>query len=483
MVGRPRRVDLAVIGGGTAGLVAAIGAARQGARVTLIERARTGGDCLWSGCVPSKALIEAASAAHVARSSSHLGITSTGVEVDLAAVMRHVTGAIDTLEPHDSPQRLHTEGVEVVHGDAAFVDRDTVAVEGRRIRFRRALVATGSAPLVPELPGVAELEPLTNETVWGLAELPERLVVLGGGAIGCELGQAFARLGARVTIVEMADRLLIKEEPAASELIARRLRAEGVELHLGARAVRGELGADGTRQLVVDDGTGEQRLPLDRLLVAVGRTPRTVGLGLDAAGVEVDGRGAVTVDERLRTTNPRIYAAGDVTLQLPFTHVAAAHGTAVVMNALFGLRATVDHERIPWVTFTSPEVARVGLTAEQAEQRFDGEVVVRDAAHDELDRAVTVGATDGFARLVGDGRGRLVGATVVGPRAGETIGEVVAWMAGGAKLGTIARSATHAYPTWNDDLTAASNAQLSVALSRLRPLTRSVLVLRRLLTR
>ncbi|MFW5934006.1 MAG: dihydrolipoyl dehydrogenase family protein, partial [Actinomycetota bacterium] len=297
------RVDLAVIGGGTAGLVAAIGAARQGARVTLIERARTGGDCLWSGCVPSKALIEAASAAHVARNSSHLGVSSAAVEVDLAAVMRHVTGSIEALEPHDSPQRLRAEGVEVVHGEASFADPGTVEVDGRRVRFRRALIATGSAPLVPDLPGLAQLQPLTNETVWELDELPQRLVVLGGGAIGCELGQAFARLGSQVTIVEMTDRLLVKEEPAASELIARRLRSEGVELHLGARAVRGEIDADGSRQLVVDDGNGEQHLPLDQLLVAVGRTPRTEGLGLNAAAVEVDGRGAVAVDARLRTSN------------------------------------------------------------------------------------------------------------------------------------------------------------------------------------
>ena len=477
------RVDLAVIGGGTAGLVAAIGAAGQGARVVLIEQARTGGDCLWSGCVPSKALIEAASAAHTARSSQHLGVSTSRVEVDLGAVMQHVKDAIGALEPHDSPQRLRSEGVEVVHGRARLVAPDAVDVDGRRIRFRRALVATGSAPVVPDLPGFESVEPLTNESVWELTELPERLVVLGGGAIGCELGQAFSRLGAQVSIVEMADRLLIKEEPGASELIAHQLREEGVEVRVGARALRAEVDTDDSRHLVVDAGSGEQRLAFDRLLVAVGRSPRTAGLGLEAAEVELDRRGAVVVDERLRTSNPRIYAAGDVTLALPFTHVAAAHGAAVVQNALFGLRARVDHERIPWVTFTSPEVARVGLTADEARTRFGSRATVRDAEHAALDRAVTADATGGFARLVGDHKGRIVGATVVGPRAGETIAEIVAWMANDAKLASIARRSTHAYPTWSEDVATASLAQLRTDLARLRPVTRLVLAARRLLTR
>ena len=477
------RVDLAVIGGGTAGLVAAIGAAGQGARVVLIEQARTGGDCLWSGCVPSKALIEAASAAHVARSSQHLGVSTPRVEIDLGAVMQHVKDAIGVLEPHDSPQRLRSLGIEVVHGHATLVAPDALEVDGHRIPFRRALIATGSAPVVPDLPGFDAVEPLTNESVWDLTELPERLVVLGGGAIGCELGQAFARLGSQVTIVEMADRLLVKEEPDASELIAHHLREEGLEVHLGTRALRAEVDGDGSRHLVVDAGAGEQRLAFDRLLVAVGRAPRTAGLGLEAAEVALDRRGAVMVDERLRTSNPRIFAAGDVTLALPFTHVASTHGATVVQNALFGLRAKVDHERIPWVTFTSPEVARVGLTADEARTRFGQRAVVRDSDHITLDRAVTADATGGFARLVGDHKGRLVGATVVGPRAGETIGEIVAWMAGDAKLAAIARSSTHAYPTWSEDVAAASLAQLQADLARLRPLSRLLLLARRLLTR
>ena len=477
------RIDLAVIGGGTAGLVAAIGAANQGAKVVLIERARTGGDCLWSGCVPSKALIEAAAAAHTARSSDHLGVSAERVSIDLPAVMKHVHGAIATLEPHDSPERLRGLGIEVVHGDAWLTGPDQLQVDGRTLRFRRAMVATGSEPVVPELPGLAAAAPLTNETLWDLTELPERLVVLGGGPIGCELGQAFARLGSQVTIVEMMERLLPREEPAASGLIAERLRREGVDVRLGTRAVRVDEGHGGGHELVVDDGGGEVAVAFDQVLVSVGRRPRTHDLGLEAAEVELDRRGAVVVDDRLRTSNPRIYAGGDVTLELPFTHAAAAHGATVVQNALFGLRASVDHERIPWVTFTSPEVARVGPTADEARERHGSDVVVRTSQHAELDRAVTADDTDGFAQLIGDAKGRIVGATVVGPRAGETIGEVVAWMASGAKVDAIARSSTHAYPTWSSDVAAASLAELSATLAKLRPLTRALLWARRLLSR
>ena len=476
------RRDLLVVGGGTAGLVAAVGAAGQGARVTLIERERTGGDCLWTGCVPSKALITAAAAAHTARASSHLGVHADDVRVDLAEVMTHVKGAIATIEPHDSPERLRGEGVEVIHGDARFVAPDAVEVDGRRLTFRRALIATGSAPVLPPVDGLADAHPLTNETVWDLDVLPDRLVVLGGGPIGCELGQAFQRLGSRVVLVEMADRLLPREEPEASQLIETRLRAEGVDVRTATKAVR--VHRDGDDQVVtVDGGAGEETVTADVILVAAGRAPRTSGLGLDSAEVELDERGAVAVDDRLRTSNPRIFAAGDVTLKLPFTHVASTHGATVVQNALFGLRARVDHERIPWVTFTAPEVAHVGLTAAQARERFGAGASVHTAAHDDLDRAVAAGATDGFAQLVGDDKGRIVGATVVGPRAGETIGEIVAWMANDAKVSTIARSSTHAYPTWSDDVSAASLQPLRVSLAKLKPASRILLGVRRLLDR
>jgi pyruvate/2-oxoglutarate dehydrogenase complex dihydrolipoamide dehydrogenase (E3) component len=471
--------DLVVLGGGTAGLTAAVGAASQGARTALIERDRPGGDCLWRGCVPSKALLAAAERAHAVRTAGELGIHTGAPRVDLAEVMTHVRAAIATIAPHDSPERLRSEGIEVIEGTGRFTGTDRLEVAGRTLRFRRAMIATGATPLVPPIPGLREADPLTSDTIWDLETLPGRLVVLGGGPIGAELGQAFARLGSRVTIIELADRLLPREEPAAGAAVAASLAADGVEVRVATEAVRVEADTDG-RHLVVRDAAGEHRLPAADLLVALGRRPSVADLGLEAAGVALTDRRAIAVDERLRTANPRIYAGGDATMLLPFTHTASTHGATVVQNALFGLRRVVDHERIPWVTFTDPEVARVGLSAAEARERYGDGARVRTAAHASLDRAVTAGRTGGFATLVGDPKGRIVGATVVGPRAGETIGEVVAWMAGGAKLSTIVRSSTHAYPTWNDDLAAASLEELRVGLARMRPATSALLRLRRL---
>jgi pyruvate/2-oxoglutarate dehydrogenase complex dihydrolipoamide dehydrogenase (E3) component len=470
--------DLVVLGGGTAGLTASIGAAQQGARTLLVERDRTGGDCLWTGCVPSKALLTVAGRAQAARTGARLGVRTGEVTVDFAAAMAHVKRAIAAIAPHDAPERLRREGVEVVHGTGRFAAPDRVEVGGRIVRFRRAMIATGASPLLPPIPGLREVDPLTSNTVWDLTHLPRRLVVLGGGPIGAELGQAFARLGSQVTLVEVADGLLPRDEPEARELVAAALAADGVDVRVGTEAVRVERDDDAGTRLVVDHEGREQAVPFDELLVALGRRPNVTDLGLDAAGVDLDERGAVAVDARLRTSNPRIYAGGDVTMLLPYTHTASTHGATVVQNALYGLRRTVDHERIPWVTFTAPEVARVGLSVAEARARFGDDARVRTAHHVDLDRAVASDETGGFATLVGDPKGRIVGATVVGPRAGETIGEVVAWMAAGAKLSTIVRS-THAYPTWNEDLTAASLEDLQASLARIRPLTRLLLWCRR----
>ncbi len=473
--------DLVVLGGGTAGLTAAVGAASQGARTALIERDRPGGDCLWRGCVPSKALLTVAERAHAVRTAGVLGVHTEPPRIDLAAAMAHVHASIATIAPHDSPARLRSEGVEVISGTGCFTGPDRIEVDGRTLRFRRAMIATGAAPVVPPIPGLRAADPLTSDTVWDLQVLPRRLVVLGGGPIGVELGQAFGRLGSQVTVVELAAQLLPREEPAAGAVLAAALTAEGVDVRTSTEAVRVEQVADGGggHQLVVRHAGQEHTIGFDALLVALGRRPSTAELGLEAAGVELDDRGAVVVDARLRTTNPRVYAGGDATMRLPFTHTASTHGSTVVQNALFGLRRSVDHERIPWVTFTDPEVARVGCSVAEARTRYGDRVRVRTAAHTDLDRAVASGRTGGFATLVGDPKGRLVGATVVGPRAGETIGEVVAWQSGGAKLSTIVR-ATHAYPTWSEDLRAASLADLQAGIARLRPVTRGLLRLRRL---
>jgi pyruvate/2-oxoglutarate dehydrogenase complex dihydrolipoamide dehydrogenase (E3) component len=467
--------DMAVIGGGTAGLVAARTAAGLGARAVLIERdgRGPGGDCLWTGCVPSKALIAAGDLAHRIRNAQTVGLTPAEPEIDFARVMEHVHGAQSAIEPEDSADALRRDGVEVIAGNARFTGPGTVEIEGREpIRFRTALIATGSRPVVPDLDGLAGADPLTNETVWDLRERPGRLAILGGGPIGCELGQAFQRLGTRVTLVQRRGYLLPKEEPEARELIAERLRADGVELRLGARAARVEDGV-----LVLDDGA---RVEFDRILVATGRRPETDALGLDSVGVELDGKGGVKVDGRLATTAKGIYAAGDAITALPFTHVAGYHGRTVVANALFGARTKVSYESVPWVTFTDPEVGRVGLTEAAARERFgdDTVVVTHDYAHN--DRAITAGETHGFAKLVADGKGRLVGATVAAPHGGESIAELAAWVRSERKIDDVSQT-VHAYPTFTEGQARAADDYLRQKFlnPRVRRFTKPLLALLR----
>jgi len=297
--------------------------------VALVERDRTGGDCLWTGCVPSKSLIAAAHVAHRMRHADAVGLAPVEPVIDFARVMDRVHAAIAEIEPHDSPARLRDAGVQVIGGEGHFVDGTAIEAGGRRLRFVSAIVATGSEPALPPVSGLTGGHVLTTESVWALRELPGRLVVLGGGPIGRELGQAFARLGSSVTIVELADRLLLKEEPDAGALIARRLVADGVDVRLGARAVEVLRPASAPGQLVIDVDGERDTVTFDRAFVATGRRPRTAGIGLEATHVEIDQRGAIAVDDRLRTSAPRMYAAGDVTARLPFTHVAANHARGI----------------------------------------------------------------------------------------------------------------------------------------------------------
>ena len=466
------RFDLVVLGGGTGGIVASLIAARAGARVALVERDRVGGDCLWTGCVPSKSLLAAADLAHRIRHADAVGLAPAEPEIDFAAVMAHVEQAIRRIEPQDSPERLRREGVDVFEAEGRFDGPGTMTAGGRTLRFRRAIVATGSRPLLPTVDGLSAADPLTTDSVWELRELPERLVVLGGGPIGCELGQAFARLGSRVTLVELADRLLLKEEPRASRLIAERLRDDGVDVHLRQRAVRVEPG-----RLLIEDA--DEAITFDRILVATGRVPRTEGIGLELVGVRLDGRGAVIVDPRLRTTAPSVYAVGDVTALLPFTHVAAHHARVATPNALFRLRRNAD-STLPWVTFTDPEVARVGLTEADARARWGERATVTTAEYSELDRAITGGQGYGFATLVGDPRGRLVGATVAAPAAGEAIAELTAWLARGEKIDAVSAT-VHAYPTFAEGPARAADAHVIARYARphVRALTRLALALQR----
>ncbi|WP_338895646.1 FAD-dependent oxidoreductase [Streptomyces sp. TG1A-60] len=465
--------DLVVIGGGSAGLTAARTAGRFGARVLLVERDRLGGDCLWTGCVPSKALLHVAADVQAARRAAAYGLPPVSGRADLAAAMGEVKRAIGAIEPHDSAEALAPFGVEVTRGAASFTGRRTLTAGGREISFRYALIATGSSPALVPVPGLAEAEPLTSDTVWELTELPQRLVVLGGGPIGCELGQAFARLGSQVTLVEAMDRLVPREEPRASQVLRERLEAEGVTVLTGYRAERVDAGAV--------HGPGGP-LPYDTLLAVTGRRVNTEGLGLEKAGVELTETGHVRTDGRLRTANHRIYAAGDVTGRSAFTHLGGTQGGAAAADALLGVRRPIDYRAVPRVTYTDPEIARVGLTADEARETYGDTARVHTLENDRVDRAVADGRTEGFGTLVLGPRGKIVGATVVSPRAGETIAHLAAAVRLGWTPSDYART-VHPYPTYADGPWHAALADVYTRLARGSGAIRALLGLRRRLSR
>ncbi|WP_395293777.1 dihydrolipoyl dehydrogenase family protein [Kitasatospora hibisci] len=466
------RFDLVVVGGGSAGLTAARLAADLGARVALIERDRLGGDCLWTGCVPSKTLLHAAADIHTIRRANRYGFEPSTGPVDWRAVKERVRAAIAAIEPHDSAQALARLGVEVVTGSGRFTGRRRIEAAGRRLPFHRALIATGSRPVLPPVPGLAQAWALTTDSVWELDELPHRLLVVGGGASGCELGQAFARLGSRVTLVEAERGLLPAMDPMAGDLLARRLTAEGVRVHTGAklRSVR-----PGEADLATADGAAVT-VAFDALLVATGRRPSTDGLGLDAAGVRTDRRGLIATDARLRTANSRIHAAGDVAGPMPFTHVAAVQAADAVLGGLLGVPRRRDYRAVPYTVFTDPEIAQVGAAGSGERTRL--------LRHDGVDRAVTEDATDGFTRLVLDARGRITGATVAGPRAGEVIVELAHAVRAGWTPRRLAAT-VHPYPTYADGpwLAAFEEIRHSRNTPRARAVTRAVLRLRRWMPR
>ena len=434
--------DLVVVGGGTAGIVSAKTAARLGASVLLIERDEPGGDCLWTGCVPSKSLLAAAEAAAAARRATRFGVEAPVVEVDFTRVMAHVRGAIARIAPTDSAETLEAAGVRVRQGTARFTSRSSVTVDGDEVRFRQAVLATGASPAVPGIPGLAEAQPLTSDTVWGLGQLPAQLAVLGGGSIGCELGQAFARLGSQVTIVEGDDRIVPREDRHAADVLASSLATDGVKVATGHGVVNvtGRSGERGTLEL--DDGSV---IDFDHLLVAVGRRPRTASLGLEAAGVDTDERGFVTVSPTLQTSNPRVWAAGDLTGHPQFTHLAGVHASTAASNAVLGLRRKVSTTAVPRVTFTHPEIAAVGVGTQRPPRGLE----VRHWSNEHVDRAIAEGSTDGFTRLVIDKRGHILGATVVGPRAGEALAELTLAVQQGLRTRDLAGT-THPYPTYGD---------------------------------
>lgn len=440
--------DLIVIGGGTAGIVGSQTAAALGAKVLLIEADRTGGDCLYTGCVPSKALIAAASAVADARAGSKLGVHADP-RVEFQEVMDHVDASIRHIEPVDSPDALNGAGVEVWKGYAAMDAQGAVFLEGEQLECRGVLIATGSSPRVPVVPGIDSIHVLTNENLWALTELPPDLTIIGGGPVGCELAQAFTRLGSSVTLVHKHNRLLPREDPEASAIIRSALEADGVTV-LTETTPDSIQPTPGGGTLTTTDG---RQIPFTHLLAGVGRAPRTAWL--DGTGIALDQRGSIVTDKHLRTSLANVWAAGDVTANPKFTHTAGVHASIAATNAVVGPFRTVPSVN-PRVTFTDPEVAAVGNLSGAS---------TRTERHTHVDRAVTQGRMEGFTRLVLDRRGRVVGGTVVGPRAGETIGELSL----AVKLKTSASTltgVTHAYPTHNDGLWNAAIAETSAALRK-----------------
>ncbi len=439
------RYNLVVIGGGTAGLVTAVGAAGIGARVALIERHLLGGDCLNYGCVPSKSLIAAARAAAACRDAARYGVVLNGpVQVDFAAVMERLRKIRADISPHDGAERLRKAGVDVFLGDGRFSSGESIEVAGRTLKFAKAVIATGARAAVPEIPGLKETGFFTNETIFTLTELPKRLAVIGGGPIGCELAQAFARLGSRVTLLHNKGHLLDREDADAAAIVQASLRRDGVELILGVK-LEGATRSSGGKS-IRHSGASAGTVECDAILVSTGRQPNVENLGLEAAGVRFDLRKGVEVDDRLRTSQPRIFACGDVCSGLKFTHAADFMARTVIQNALFKGRKKFRRVTIPWCTYTEPEIAQVGLSEHAAR---DGGIAVDTYVRQfaDVDRAKTDGETEGFVKIItAKGKGTILGATIVGAHAGDLISEISVAMAGGLGLGSLA-GVVHPYPT------------------------------------
>jgi pyruvate/2-oxoglutarate dehydrogenase complex dihydrolipoamide dehydrogenase (E3) component len=441
------RYNLVVIGAGTAGLVTAAGAAGLGARVALVERDRMGGDCLNVGCVPSKALLRAARAWTDVRGAGEFGVrVPEAAHVDFAAVMARMRRLRSSISVADSAARFRGLGVDVFLGEGRFTGRDTVDAGGRTLRFRNAVIATGAHASAPPIPGLADAGYLTNETVFDLTDLPRRLAVIGAGPIGCELAQAFARFGAEVTLLDTEPRVLPREDAHAAARITNALEQDGVRLLLLNIVKRVERAAGGERRLHVERASGSVTLEADAILVAAGRAPNVEGLGLERAGVEYDVRTGVRVNDRLQTTNRRIFAAGDVCSPLKFTHNSDFQARVVIQNALFLGRARASRLVVPWCTYTDPEVAHVGLDEAQARERGITVRTFVQELHD-VDRAVLDGETDGFVKVhIRAGTDTIVGATIVARHAGEMLPELTMAITRGVGLGALA-SVIHTYPT------------------------------------
>ena len=442
--------NLIVIGAGAAGLVTSYIAAVTRAKVTLIEGHKMGGDCLNYGCVPSKALIRSAAFLKQAKKSRFLGLKQTSVDYDFSDVMARVHRVVQTVEPHDSVERYTQLGVEVLQGRARITSPWSVEVNGQTLTTRAMVIATGASPAIPRIPGIETVRYYTSDTIWSLTERPERVVVLGGGPIGCELSQAFARLDCQVTQVEMGD-LMQREDTDAAALVKSALQDDGVQILTKTKAVRCEVNA-GAQQLIVCDQDGrETSLAFDALLCAVGRAPRTKDFGLEELGIPLSSNGTIETNAWLQTIYPNIYACGDVAGPYQFTHTAAHQAWYASVNALFGdfKRFKADYSVIPWATFTDPEVARVGLSENEAKTRGIAFEVTRYGL-DDLDRAIADEAAHGFVKvLTVPGKDRILGVTIVGEHASDLLAEFVLAMKHGLGLNKILGT-IHTYPTWSE---------------------------------
>ena len=456
--------DLVVIGGGTAGLVSAMGAAGLGARVALVERHRLGGDCLNTGCVPSKALIRSARAVGELREAAGVGITVGPIAADFGRVMQRMRDRRAEIAANDSAARLQRTGVDVFFGEARFADRRSIVVSDQILRFGRAVIATGGRPVAPPVRGLDQVAFLTNETVFELTTLPPRLLIVGAGPIGCELAQAFARFGSAVTLLDRSPRVLPRESAEAAALVGRSLVRDGVRLVLDVTLSRARADGNAVEIHFESKDDGEAAVTGDAVLVAAGRAPNVEGLGLDAAGVGSDKDGII-VNDRLQTSNPRVYASGDVCSKFKFTHAADAMSRLVLQNALFFGRKRASALVIPWVTYTDPEVAHVGVSHEDVASS-GGSLESITIALSDVDRSVVDDETEGFVTVHHE-RGRVRGCTVVAPHAGEIIGEAAYALTHGGTMADL--SATiHPYPTVAEALRKAGDSYRRQALTASR---------------
>lgn len=457
--------NLVVIGAGTAGLVTAAGAAGLGAKVALIEKHLLGGDCLNVGCVPSKSIIRSSRVVADIRNGPRYGVNvPDGVSVEFGAVMERMRGIRARISHHDSAKRFSALGVDVFLGQGQFTGPDTISVAGSALRFKKAVIATGARAVTPRVEGIAETGFLTNETVFSLTERPARMAVIGGGPIGCELTQAFQRLGTQVTLFHKNEHLLDREDADAADLVQGQFKREGIDLILGCAPTRAE-GRGGEKVLYYTCEGKELSVVVDAILAGAGRAPNVEGLNLESVGVQYDTRRGIQVDDRLQTTNSRIYAAGDVCMKWKFTHAADAAARIVIQNALFLGRKKLSNLTMPWCTYTDPEIAHVGLYESEARARGI-EVDTYRVDWSEVDRAIAEGQEEGFVKIhVCKGTDRIVGATIVAAHAGEMIGEVSVAMAGKVGLGALS-GVIHPYPTQAEAIKKAADA---FSRSRLTP--------------